>query len=96
MKKELSAREYVTEAKMLLNSANIVASNLAFNAAGLAAGEEEVHRKKLLMSLVDLRIQVEGLLSELADKDEVADVEHELAKKVIEVFLNRFKKEAGE
>ena len=65
MKKELSAKEYVMNANGLLDAARIVASNLAFNAAGLAAGEEEVHHKKLLMSLVNLRVRVEGLLREL-------------------------------
>lgn len=96
MKKELSAKEYVTNANGLLDAARIVASNLAFNAAGLAAGEEEVHRKKLLMSLVNLRVQVEGLLRELADEGDVVDAERELAKKAVEAILKSIMKKGGE
>ena len=96
MKKEFGAKEYVTNMNELLDAARIVASNLAFNTAGLAAGEEEVHRKKLLLSLVNLRVRVEGLLRELADEGDVVDAERELAKKAVEVILERFKKECGE
>lgn len=96
MKKELSAKEYVMNASGLLDAARIVASNLAFNAAGLAAGKEEVHHKKLLMSLVNLRVRVEGLLRELADEGDVVDAERELAKTAVETLLERFKKECGE
>lgn len=96
MKKELSAKEYVMNANGLLDAARIVASNLAFNAAGLAAGKEEVHHKKLLMSLVNLRVRVEGLLRDLADEGDVVDAERELAKTAVEVILERFKKECGE
>ena len=96
MKKELSAKEYVMNASGLLDAARIVASNLAFNAAGLAAGKEEVHRKKLLMSLVNLRVRVEGLLRERADEGDVVDAERELAKTAVETLLERFKKECGE
>ena len=73
MMKELSAKEYVMNASGLLDAARIAASNLAFNAAVLAAGDEEVHHKKLLMSLVNLRVRVEGLLRELADEGDVVD-----------------------
>lgn len=96
MKKELSAKEYVMNVNGLLDAARIVASNMAFNAAGLAAGDEEVHRKKLLLSLVNLRVRVEGLLRELADEGDVVDAERELAKKAVEVILERFKKECDE
>lgn len=96
MMKELSAKEYVMNANGLLDAARIVASNLAFNAAGLAAGKEEVHHKKLLMSLVNLRVRVEGLLRELADEGDVVDAERELAKTAVETLLERFKKECGE
>ena len=96
MKKELSAKEYVTNANGLFDAARTVASNLAFNAAGLAAGEEEVHRKKLLMDLVNLRVQVEGLLRELADEGDVVDAERELAKKAVEAVLKSMRKKGGE
>ena len=96
MKKELSAKEYVMNANGLLDAERIVASNLAFNAAGLAAGKEEVHHKKLLMSLVNLRVRVEGLLRDLADEGDVVDAERELAKTAVETLLERFKKECGE
>lgn len=96
MMKELSAKEYVMNANGLLDAARIVASNLAFNAAGLAAGKEEVHHKELLMSLVNLRVRVEGLLRELADEGDVVDAERELAKTPVETLLERFKKECGE
>ena len=96
MKKEFGAKEYVMNASGLLDAARIVASNLAFNAAGLAAGKEEVHHKKLLMSLVNLRVRVEGLLRELADEGDVVDAERELAKTAVETLLERFKKECGE
>ena len=96
MKKEFGAKEYVTNMNELLDAARIVASNLAFNAAGLAAGDEEVHRKKLLLSLVNLRVRVEGLLCELADEGDVVDAEREIAKKAVEVILERFKKECDE
>ena len=51
-KKEFGAKEYVDHTDALLRMTRIVVSNLAFNAAGLNAGEEEIHRKKLLMSII--------------------------------------------
>lgn len=71
MKKEFSARDYVEHADRLLRSARVVVSNLAFNAAGLAAGEEDLHREKLLKSIVALKSKVDGLLKELADEEEI-------------------------
>ena len=41
-------------------------------------------------------MRVEGLLRELADEGDVVDAERELAKKAVEVILERFKKECGE
>ena len=96
MKKELSAKDYVMNVNELLDAARIVASNLAFNAAGLAAGEEEVHRKKLLMSLVNLRVRTESLLRELADEGDVVDAERELSEKAIEAILKTIRKKGGE
>ena len=66
MKKEFRAEDYVGYADGLLRSMRIVVSNLAFNAAGLNAGEEDLHREKLLKSVVLLKAKVDVLLSELA------------------------------
>lgn len=96
MKKELSAKEYVGYMDALLRSARVVVSNLAFNAAGLAAGEEDLHREKLLKSIIHLKATVDVLLKELADKEDVERAERELAKKAVETFLERFKEECGE
>ena len=54
-KKEFGAKEYVRHMDGLLFTTRIVVSNLAFNAAGLAAGEEDLHREKLLKSIVALK-----------------------------------------
>ena len=43
MKKEFGAEDYVRYADGLLLSMHIVVSNLAFNAAGLNEGEEDLH-----------------------------------------------------
>ena len=51
MKKEFGAEDYVECADSLLCSTRIVVSNLAFNAAGLNEGEEDLHREKLLKSI---------------------------------------------
>ena len=52
MKKELNSKEYVMHADKLLKTMAVVASNLAFNAAGLNEGEEDLHREKLLKSIM--------------------------------------------
>lgn len=95
MKKEFGAEDYVRYADGLLRMTRIVVSNLAFNAAGLNAGEEEVHRKKLLMSIIYLKTEVDLLLKELTGEEDVERAERELAKKAVETFLERFKKECG-
>lgn len=51
MKREFGAKDYVGAADSLLRSTRIVVSNLAFNAAGLNEGEEDLHREKLLKSI---------------------------------------------
>lgn len=96
MKKEFGAEDYVRYADGLLLSMHIVVSNLAFNAAGLNAGEEDLHRKKLLESIVFLKAKVDCLLEELVDEEDVERAERELAKKAVETFLERFMKECGE
>lgn len=96
MKKELSAKEYVMNASGLLDAARIVASNLAFNAAGLAAGEEDLHREKLLKSIVTLKSQVDGLLKELADEEEIEWANRALTKDSIEAILKIIRKKGGE
>lgn len=96
MKKEFSARDYVEHADRLLRSARVVVSNLAFNAAGLAAGEEDLHREKLLKSIIHLKATVDVLLKELADEEDVERATRELTEEAIAEALERFKKECGE
>ena len=96
MKKEFSARDYVEHADLLLRSARVVVSNLAFNAAGLAAGEEDLHREKLLKSIVALKSQVDGLLKELADEEEIEWANRALTKDSIEAILKIIRKKGGE
>ena len=96
MKKELSAKEYVGHTNGLLFSTRIVVSNLAFNAAGLAAGEEGLHREKLLKSIVALKLEVDGLLGELADEEEIERAKRALAKDSIEAILESIRKKGGE
>ena len=96
MKKEFSAEDYVGAADSLLFSMHIVVSNLAFNAAGLAAGEEGLHREKLLKSIVALKLEVDGLLKELADEEEIERAKRALAKDSIEAILKSIRKKGGE
>lgn len=96
MKKEFRAEDYVGYADGLLRSMRIVVSNLAFNAAGLNAGEEDLHREKLLKSVVLLKAKVDVLLSELADKEGIERAERELAKISVEAILKRIRKKGGE
>lgn len=96
MKKEFSARDYVEHVDRLLRSARVVVSNLAFNAAGLAAGEEDLHREKLLKSIVALKSQVDGLLKELADEEEIEWANRALTKDSIEAILKSIRKKGGE
>lgn len=93
MKKEFSAEDYIEYADGLLVAAHVMVSNLAFNAAGLNAGEEDLHREKLVKSIVLLKARVDALLNELADEEEIERAERELAKRAIESFLERFAKE---
>lgn len=95
-KKEFGAKEYVRHMDGLLFTTRIVVSNLAFNAAGLAAGEEDLHREKLLKSIVALKSEVDGLLKELADEEDVERATRELTEEAIAEALERFKKECGE
>lgn len=96
MMKEFSAKDYVEYADALLRSARVVVSNLAFNAAGLAAGEEGLHREKLLKSVVTLKAGVDALLDELADEEEIKRVKHAFVEEMIGSILGRIKKEGGE
>ena len=96
MKKEFGAKDYVGCADSLLSSTRIVVSNLAFNAAGLAAGEEDLHREKLLKSIIHLKATVDVLLKELADEEDVERATRELTEEAIAEALERFKKECGE
>lgn len=96
MKKELSAKEYVGHTDGLLFATRIAVSNLAFNAAGLAAGEEGLHREKLLKSIVALKLEVDGLLGELADEEEIERAKRALAKDSIEAILESIRKKGGE
>ena len=96
MKKELSAKEYVGHTDGLLFATRIVVSNLAFNAAGLAAGEEDLHREKLLKSIVALKLEVDWLLKELADEEEIERANRALAKDSIEAILESIRKKGGE
>ena len=93
MKKEFSAEDYVKNAHALLKATSTVVSNLAFNAAGLNAGEEDLHREKLVKSIVLLKARVDALLNELADEEDIERAERALAKSAIESFLERFMKE---
>lgn len=95
MKKELNSKEYVMHADKLLKTMAVVVSNLAFNAAGLGKGEE-AHRKKLLKSVVYMRLQVEYFLSELSDKDEVGQVEREIAREILDELFARPSEKGGE
>lgn len=95
MKKELSAKEYVGHTDGLLFATRIVVSNLAFNAAGLAAGEEDLHREKLLKSIVALKLEVDWLLGELADEEEIERAKRALAKDSIEAILESIRKKGG-
>lgn len=94
MKKEFSAEDYVEYADGLLLSTHVVVSNLAFNAAGLNAGEEDLHREKLVKSIVLLKARVDALLNELVDEEDIERAERELAKSAIESFLEQFTKES--
>lgn len=96
MKKEFRAEDYVGYANGLLLSMRIVVSNLAFNAAGLNAGEEDLHREKLLKSVVLLKAKVDVLLSELADKEGIERAERELTDESVEAILKRIRKKGGE
>lgn len=92
MKKEFGAKDYVGCADSLLRSTRIVVSNLAFNAAGLNEGEEDLHREKLLKSISLLKARVDALLNELVDEEDIERAERELAKSAIESFLEQFTK----
>ena len=94
MKREFGAKDYVGCADSLLCSTRIVVSNLAFNAAGLNAGEEDLHREKLVKSIVLLKARVDALLNELVDEEDIERAERELAKSAIESFLEQFTKES--
>ena len=96
MKKELSAKEYVGHMDGLLFATRIAVSNLAFNAAGLAAGKEGLHREKLLKSIVALKLEVDGLLKELADEAEIERANRALARDSIEAILKSIRKKGGE
>lgn len=96
MKKEFSARDYVDHADGLLLSMHIVVSNLAFNAAGLNAGEEDLHREKLLKSIIFLKAKVDVLLSELADEEDIEQAKRALTEESVEAILKRIRKKSGE
>lgn len=95
-KKKFGAKEYVRHMDGLLFTTRIVVSNLAFNAAGLAAGEEVLHREKLLKSIVALKSEVDGLLKELADEEEIEWANRALTKDSIEAILKIIRKKGGE
>lgn len=95
-KKEFGAKEYVMYMDGLLFTTRIVVSNLAFNAAGFAAGEEDLHREKLLKSIVALKSEVDGLLKELADEEEIERTNRALTKDSIEAILKIIRKKGGE
>ncbi|WP_294378472.1 hypothetical protein [uncultured Slackia sp.] len=96
MKKEFGAEDYVGYASGLLKATSTVVSNLAFNAAGLNEGDEDVHRGKLLKSIIFLKTIVDGLLGELADEEEIKRAERALAADSIEAILQRIRKKEGE
>lgn len=93
MKREFGAKDYVGCADSLLRSTRIVVSNLAFIAAGLNEGEEDLHREKLLKSISLLKMKVDGLLEALADEEEIERVNHALAEDSIEAILKSIRKE---
>lgn len=80
----------------MLRSTRIVVSNLAFNAAGLNEGEEDLHREKLLKSISLLKMKVDGLLEELADEKEIERANRALAEDSIEAILKSIMKKGGE
>ena len=96
MKREFGAKDYVGCADSLLCSTRIVVSNLAFNAAGLNEGEEDLHREKLLKSISLLKMKVDWLLETLADEEEIERGNHALAEDTIEAILKSIRKEGGE
>lgn len=96
MKKEFDAKDYVGHASGLLKATSTVVGNLAFNGAGLNAGNENVHREKLLKSIIFLKAIVDGLLGELADEEEIKRAERALAADSIEAILLRIRKKEGE
>lgn len=96
MSKEFDAKDYVKNAHVLLKATSTVVSNLAFNGAGLNAGSEEVHREKLLKSIILLKTIVDGLLGELADEGEIKRAERALAADSIETVLQRIREKEGE
>lgn len=96
MNKEFDAKDYVENAHVLLKATSIVVSNLAFNGAGLNAGSEEVHREKLLKSIIFLKTIVDGLLGELADEGEIKRAAPALAADSIEAVLQRIREKEGE
>ena len=96
MKMEFGAKDYVGCADGLLRSTRIVVSNLAFNAAGLNEGEEDLHREKLLKSISLLKMKVDGLLEALADEEEIERTNRALAEDSIEAILKSIRKEGGE
>lgn len=96
MKMEFGAKDYVGCADGLLLSTRIVVSNLAFNAAGLNEGEEDLHREKLLKSISLLKMKVDGLLEALADEEEIERTNRALAEDSIEAILKSIRKEGGE
>ena len=56
---------------------------------GLNEGEEDLHREKLLESIILLGALVDGLLDELADEGEIERANRALAEKSIEAILKR-------
>lgn len=96
MKREFGAKDYVGAADSLLHSTRIVVSDLAFNAAGLNEGEEDLHREKLLKSISLLKMKVDGLLEELADEEEIERANRALAEDLIEAILKSIRKKGGE
>ena len=96
MKREFGAKDYVGCADGLLFATRIVVSNLAFNAAGLNEGEEDLHREKLLKSISLLKMKVDGLLEALADEEEIERTNRALAEDSIEAILKSIRKKGGE
>lgn len=94
--KKLDAKDYAKNAHVLLKAMPIVVSNLAFNAAGLNAGNENVHREKLLKSIILLETVVDGLLAELADEEEIKRATRALAEDSVEVILKSIREKGGE